>query len=84
MISERVQEQVMAEQRKMLMRSMMAKRTPKAMHSHSSHSSDTPPNVVVQYTAPAIESKVVSILSDKMYRSVRFGKRYSESSPSLP
>ena len=62
MISDFVHEQVMAEQRKMLMRSMMAKRTPKAMHSHSSHSSDTPPNVVVQYTAPAeIESKVVII-----------------------
>jgi hypothetical protein len=46
MISLLVQEQVMAEQRKMLMRSMMAKRTPKAMHSHRSHSSETPPNVV--------------------------------------
>ena len=42
MISDLVQEQVMAEQRKMLMSSMMAKRTPNAMHSHRSHSSVTP------------------------------------------
>ena len=48
MISLLVHEHVMAEQRKMLMRSMMAKSTPNAMHSHRSHSSETPPKVVVQ------------------------------------
>ena len=48
MISLLVHEQVIAEQRKMLMRSMMAKRTPKAMHNQSSHSSETPPNVLEQ------------------------------------
>ena len=53
MISLLVHEHVMAEQRKMLMRSMMAKSTPKAMHSHRSHSSEAPPKVVVQYTAAA-------------------------------
>ena len=42
MISDLVQEQVMAEQRKMLISNMMAKRTPKAMHSQSNHSSVTP------------------------------------------
>ena len=48
MISLLVHEQVMAEQRKMLIRSMMAKRTPNAMHSHTSQSSASPPNVVEQ------------------------------------
>ena len=43
MISDLVQEHVMAEQRKMLISSMMAKSTPNAMHSHSSHSSASEP-----------------------------------------
>ena len=54
MISDLVHEHVIAEQRKMLMRSMMAKRTPNAMHNHSSHSSVTPaPKPVEQYTTEA-------------------------------
>ena len=53
MISDLVHEQVMAEQRKMLINNMMANNTPNAMQSQSSHSSLTPPNVELQYTAEA-------------------------------
>jgi hypothetical protein len=55
MISLLVQEQVMAEQRKMLMSNMTANKTPKAIHNHINQSESPGPNPTpVQYTADAV------------------------------
>ena len=56
MISLLVQEQVMAEQRKILMSNMTAKRTPKAIQSHINQSESAGPNPE-QYTAAAEKEK---------------------------
>ena len=74
MISLLVQEQVMAEQRKILMSNMTAKRTPKAIQSHINQSESAGPNPE-QYTAAAEKKwkiKVFEIMGIAMLNITKF------------